>query len=327
MHARITGVQKYLPATVLTSADVERRIGACSPDFTPRIGMIERTTGIHERYVVDTDQKGSDLAVEASRKLLAEHGLTPTDVDLIVFAAAWYDVLEPATAHLVAAKLGASCPVFDVTNACNSFLNGIEVSEALLRTGRYRRVLVCAGESPSRIVRWHVKDRQQFMDSFAGYTLGDGGAAMLLEAGEQPGIFHSHFGADSRHWDIAVVPAHSPEGNYFHGGAGRFIEAFRQPGMNLPLRALRDTGIDWNRFAVICVHQPTRPYLDVVVEELGLPTDRLVSTVAGHGNLAAVTLPFQLATAIEQGRCGPGDEVAMLGVASGLSVGAILARL
>jgi 3-oxoacyl-[acyl-carrier-protein] synthase-3 len=88
-----------------------------------------------------------------------------------------------------------------------------------------------------------------------------------------------------------------------------------------------DSGIGWRRLAAICVHQPTVPYLHAIADELNLPTDRLVPIVARYGNLAAASLPFQLATAIEQGRCGPGEGLALLGLASGVSVGAILVRL
>ncbi|NUR90011.1 MAG: ketoacyl-ACP synthase III, partial [Nonomuraea sp.] len=195
MKARITRTATYLPPTLLTSEEVERRIEGYRP---PR-GIVERMTGIRARHVADPDQQASDLAVAAARSL-AEGS------DLLVFASASQDLVEPATAHIVAAKLGLSCPVFDVKNACNSLLNGIQVAEALILAGQYRRVLVCTGETPSRAIRWQVRDRAQFVDSFAGYTLSDAGAAVVVEADPARGIFYRDFAAESTAWAIGTLP-------------------------------------------------------------------------------------------------------------------------
>src|ERR1044071_3775745 len=100
MKARITGVAAYLPERTVSSADVERRLEGC----VPHRGVVERMTGIRRRHVAREDQQASDLAVAAAREL--DHA----DVDLLVFASASQDMVEPATAHIVAAKLGLSCP-------------------------------------------------------------------------------------------------------------------------------------------------------------------------------------------------------------------------
>jgi 3-oxoacyl-[acyl-carrier-protein] synthase-3 len=154
MRARIRGVAAHLPARTVTSAEVERRVAAESDGFVPYRSIVERMTGIRERHVARDDQQASDLAVAAAEKLLANEGAGPEEIDLLIFASASQDLVEPATAHIVAAKLGARCPVFDVKNACNSFLNGLQTADALISTGQYERVLVCVGDShalPDRI--------------------------------------------------------------------------------------------------------------------------------------------------------------------------------
>jgi 3-oxoacyl-[acyl-carrier-protein] synthase-3 len=294
---------------------------------------VERLTGIRRRHYADQDVQASDLAVAAADKLLADRGLAACDVDLIVFGSASQDLIEPATAHIVAAKLGASCPVFDVKNACNSFLNGMQLAEALIATGQHRRVLVCSGEVPSRAVRWRVRDRAQFVDAFAGYTLSDGGAALLLEAAETGGVFHRRFAADSTAWDLGTLPAggsmrpRDPDATYFSGDGRRLRDAFLRAGPGLFVAMLADVGLSWEDFAVVCVHQVTLPYLETLRAGLGIPADRLVVTLAEHGNLASVTLPLQLATAVQDGRCGPGDRVALIGLAGGVSLGVMFAEL
>ncbi|MFC4905983.1 3-oxoacyl-ACP synthase III family protein [Actinomadura gamaensis] len=326
IRARIAGAAAYLPETVLTSAEVEERIEGYRPHPT----IVERMTGIRARHVMRPDQQASDLAVEAARRL----GADPAALDLLIFGSASQDLVEPATAHIVADKLGASCPVFDVKNACNSFLNGLETADALIRTGRHERVLVCTGEAPSRAVRWRVRDRAQFVDAFAGYTLADAGAAVLVEADpDGRGIFYRDFAAVSSAWRIGTLPGggsmrpRDPDATYFSGDGRRLKEAFLAAGPEIFLTALEKTGLTWDDFAVVAVHQVTLPYLEVLRSLLGIPADRLVVTLPDHGNMASATLPVQLATAWRDGRCGPGDRVAMIGLAGGVSLGVIFMEL
>ncbi len=333
--ARIAGVSAYLPEWWASSRDVEARV-ARSGAYRPRPGVIEKVTGIRRRCWAPPDWQASDLAVAATEKLLAQVGLGVADIDLLLFASAGQDMVEPATAHITAAKLGASCPVFDVKNACNSVLNAVQVAEALIQTGQYNRVLVCTGEIPSRAIRWAVRDRAQFVEAFPGYTLADSGAAVLLEAGAPAGaggIFHRAFSADSSAWDVGTLPgggtAHprDPEYSYYRMDGGRLLEAFEALGPGLLHEALVETGLAWTDFAAICVHQVSMPYLRRLCDVAGVPLDRVVITLPEYGNLASATLPFQLATAIERGRCGPGDRVALIGLAGGVSLGVVFATL
>lgn len=333
MRARITGVAAQLPDRRVSSREVERRIAAADGGFVPHATIVERMTGIQFRHVLPDGRQASDLAAAAAEKLLANQGLLAADLDLLVFGSASQDLVEPATAHIVAAKLGAACPVFDVKNACNSFLNAVQVGEALIRTGQYARVLVCSGETPSRAIRWKVRDRAQFVDAFAGYTLSDGGAALLLEACHEGGIFYRAFDAESQAWTIGTLPGggsmhpRDEEYSYFSGDGRKLKDAFLLKGPEIFLDALRATGLTWADFAVICVHQVTLPYLNVLRSVLDIPAEKLVVTLPEHGNLASVTLPFQLATALEEGRCGPGDRVALIGLAGGVSLGVVFAEL
>ncbi|GGV13314.1 3-oxoacyl-ACP synthase [Actinomadura cremea] len=333
MRARITAVAAHLPERTVTSAEVEARVAAESPGYRPHPTIVERMTGIRARHVMRDDEQASDLAVAAARTVLTDRGLSPDGVDLLVFGSASQDLVEPATAHIVAAKLGATCPVFDVKNACNSFLNGLQTAEALIRTGQHERVLVCTGESPSRAIRWNVRDRAQFVDAFAGYTLSDGGAAMLVEAAPDGGLFYRDFAAVSASWEIGTLPGggsmhpRDPERSYFSGDGRRLKDAFLAGGTELFTTALEKTGLTWDDFAVVAVHQVTVPYLEILRTALGIPPGKLVVTLPDHGNVASASLPLQLATALAEGRCGPGDRVALVGLAGGLSLGVVFAEL
>ena len=333
MRARITGAAAHLPERTLTSAEVEALVEARSPGFRPLPTIVRRMTGIESRHVMADHEQASDLAVAAARRVLAERGIGPGRLDLLIFGSASQDLIEPATAHIVAAKLGAACPVFDVKNACNGFLNGLQVADALIRTGQHERALVCTGESPSRAIRWSVRDRAQFADAFAGYTLSDGGAAMLVEAAPDGGIFYRDFTALSTAWDVGTLPAggsmhpRDPDRTYFSGDGRGLRDVFVALGPDLVVTALEKTGLTWDDFAVVCVHQVTMPYLEALRSTLGIPRDRLVVTLPEHGNVASASLPLQLDTALRTGRCGPGDRVAFVGLAGGVSLGVMFTEL
>jgi 3-oxoacyl-(acyl-carrier-protein) synthase III len=329
MASRIAGVAAVLPERVRSSAEVEAMIEG----FRPPARIVERVSGVRNRHVAADDEIASDLAVAASRKVLANTGTDPAGIDLLLFGSASQDMAEPATAHVVAAKLGLACPVMDVKNACNSLLNAVQVADALITAGQHDRVLVCTGEVPSRAIRWRVRDGAQFAESFPGYTLSDGGAALLVERSTGPGVLHVRFTADSTAWDIGTLPgggsAHprDVEYTYFRADGARLRAAFQRLDTSLLPDALAATGLTWDDLAVVCAHQVTVADLHRFTAATGIPPGRLVVTLPEHGNLASVTLPLQLATAIEQGRCGPGDTVALIGLAGGISLGIMVVRL
>lgn len=360
--ARIAGVAVHLPERTRDVADVERELHRRNPQAAPRLPMVSRLTGVRRIHVADDDQQASDLAVAASRTVLDRAGLGPQDVDLLIFASATQDMIEPATSHIVAAKLGVGAPVMDVKNACNSVLNGIEVAEALIGTGRYRRVLVACGEMPTRGVRWDVPDRRTYALSAAGYTMSDAGAAVLVEAtgpggagapggaddfeddlvaelaglvgpvGRPSGILGSAFAAESRHWDVGMLPGggtvnpRDPGRSYFEIDGSRLREAFDAFGSGPVDEALAAAGVTMDDVALVAVHQVAVAYLADVHRALGVPADRTIVTVADHGNIASATLPLQLATALETGRLRRGDVVLLLGLAGGVSMGAMVVR-
>lgn len=290
--------------------------------------------------MAETEQ-ASDLAASAAGKVLAECGLQAPDIDLLIFASASQDMVEPATGHMVAAKLGLSCPVMDVKNACNSFLNGMEVADALIAGGRYARVLVATGESPSRAVRWSVADFQTFAASFPAYTMSDGGAAVLLEAAEEhaaagdeaPGILATAFTARSRHWSVGTLAAggsafpRDPEASYFSMDGEKLKDAFLDLGSGILDETLARLNLSWADFAVVCVHQVSAPYRKIFAEGAGVPEELLVHSVEDFGNLASVSLPLQLKLAVDSGRAGPGDLVALVGLGGGVSLGMAVVRL
>lgn len=330
--ARIASVGIHLPERTRTTRETERDLRARNPRLKLATGLVSRMTGVERVHVRAEGWQTSDLAVAAARAALAE---SPGDIDLVLFASASQDLIEPATSHIVAAKLGLTCPVMDVKNACNSVLNALQVAEALIATGQYRRVLIASGEEPSHAVRWDLADHEQFIRSFPGYTMSDGGAAVVVEASDDPaaGILDSVFHAVSRHWNVGTLPTggsmnpRDPDHAYFDMDGRALQEAFLELGPDPVMALLERNGWTWADFDLVAIHQVALPYLPPIFERLGVPDDKTVITIADHGNLASVTLPLQLALARDRGMVAEGSLVLLIGLAGGISLGLMAVRL
>lgn len=332
-RARLLGVESYLPPLTRSSRDVEDMIAASSPDVVFPSGIVEMITGVRRRRVADEGVDASDLAAGAGRGLLDRLGYPTRDVDLLIFASASQDMLEPATANIVQEKIGTACPVFDIKNACNSFLTGLDVASALIETGAVQSALVTTGEVPSRCVKWAVEDREDFKLSFPGYTLGDAGAAALLVPPiDDRGIFHSVFQTASKYWPAATIPgggsAHprGDEYSYFRSDGIALRDAFAEVGAGIVHRALAATDTTYDDYARILVHQVAMPFLRQLIEITGAPSEKVVVTVPELGNIASATLPVGFALAERRGDIRPGDQVMWIGLASGISLGVMCMR-
>lgn len=307
-RARLRAAAHYLPETVRSSIEIEEMVAQASDGFVPPPGIVEQLSGIRTRRVSALDEQSSDLAARAALLAMSKSGIQARDVDLVIFAACSQDMLEPATANIVQEKIGTHCPVFDIKNACNSFMNGIEVADALIRTGTYRTVLVTAGETPSRAIRFAVRNRKEFRDSFPGYTLGDAGSAVILQADDSgAGFFYSAFQTESQFWHIATLPGggsihpRGDEWTYIAGNGTELCAAFRDIGEGLLTKALAETSTRLSHFSRILCHQVTMPFLHSFLDRTGICEKQLVMTVPELGNIAAASVGVQMSLALQRG--------------------------
>jgi acyl-CoA:acyl-CoA alkyltransferase len=185
-HSRIISTGVFLPETRITSREIMEDIDAPNRFGIPA-GWLERTMGIKERRVAPQGMLPSQMARRAAIEALEQAGLLAKDIDAIIYTGFSRDHLEPATAHIVQGKLGASNALaFDVTNACHGFMNGIHLMDALIATGQARRGLVITGEQGSRVTQNTIKalkqttEQEAFIKLAGGLTLGDAGAAVLM---------------------------------------------------------------------------------------------------------------------------------------------------
>ena len=218
--SQIIAVAHHFPEIVQTSNDLEKQISQKST-YSPIDGVIESITGIKERHVSNTEEYNSTMAIAACNKLFITYpDIKTADIDLLIFASAGQDMLEPATAHIVQKEIGTNCPVLDVTNACNSFINALQIADAFVKNNTYKKILIATGEVSTKSAKLSVSSREDFKQSFPGYTFGDGGTAVVVSASneEDKGIVDFSFTAKSSYWDTAIMA----------GGGSRFMNSHEQ---------------------------------------------------------------------------------------------------
>jgi 3-oxoacyl-[acyl-carrier-protein] synthase-3 len=318
IRSRIVGTGSYLPARVVTNEEFARRLDTSDQ-------WIRERTGIVERRFADESQGSSDLALEASRGALQSSGTKPGDLDLIVLATSTPDYIFPSTACLLQAKLGVhGCAAFDVQAVCSGFVYALAVADGLIRAGSHKRALVVGSEVYSRILDWN--------DRGTCVLFGDGAGAVVLAAGERPGIHASVLHADGSHAGILSVPGNVSGGRVvgspylqMHGGqvfkfAVKVLCEVAEE--TLAASGMKVGDVDW-----LIPHQANVRILEATAKKLGLPRDRLVVTVDHHGNTSAASVPLALDEYVRAGKIRPGHRVMLQGVGGGFTWGATLVTM
>ena len=317
-YSRIVGTGGYLPPRVVTNDEFARRLDTSD-------AWIRERTGIAERRIADESQASSDLALEASRTALAAAQLAPADIDLIIVATSTPDHVFPSTACLLQAKLGIkACPAFDVQAVCSGFVYALAIADRFIRSGMNKRALVVGTEVFSRIMDWN--------DRATCVLFGDGAGAVVLAAGEAPGIHASVLHADGSYADILSVPGNvcggrivgSPylqmQGNQVFKLAVKVLDEVARETLAAAEMSVAD--IDW-----LIPHQANVRILEATARKLGVPRERLAVTVDRHGNTSAASIPLALDEYVRAGKIRAGQRVMMQGVGGGFTWGAVLATM
>jgi 3-oxoacyl-[acyl-carrier-protein] synthase-3 len=333
---KILSIATELGPVKTEMSEVLKKVAEASLPAKMPTGYIPRLTGVDTVYRRTEGQNTSDFAAMAGRKALDRAGLKISDIDLLIFSSASQDLIEPATSHIVSSLLGANgVPVMDVKNACNSFLNGMQVANALIKIGQYKNVLIVSGETPSMAIRWASQDKHQFLRSFAGFTMSDAGAATVLTAADpiEESIVAIEFRSDSNRWDVGTLGmggSRSPrdvETTYFDMDGRKLANAFMALGPGILNETLEAHRLTWDDFKAIGMHQVAAPYIDDICRVLQVPSERVIKTVADYGNMTSATMALQIELGMESGAISKGDLFAYIGLAGGISTGLGIFRL
>lgn len=316
-YSRIVGTGSYLPETVLTNQDIEQRI-----DTTDE--WIFSRTGIRSRHVAAVGETTSDLAEQASRRAMQAAGVTADDIDLIVVGTTTPDMVFPSTACILQRKLGVTRgAAFDIQAVCTGFVYALAVADKFVASGQHQCALVVGAEVFSRLLDWN--DRRTCV------LFGDGAGAVVLKQSDVPGILSTHLHSEGQAGDILCVPS-AVHGGEVQGHA--FVHMDGQAVFRFAVRALeqvcretldhngiKGTDIDW-----LVPHQANIRIIASTAQKLGLPPERVVTTVERQGNTSAASVPLALDTAVRDGRIQAGHLVMLEAVGGGMTWGSALLR-
>lgn len=322
-YARITGTGSYLPAQRLTNHDMAARLAERGLE-TSHEWIVERT-GIAARHFAAEGETTSDMAAHASRRAMDAAGINAADVDLIIVATSTPDMVFPSTACILQAKLGmANCPAFDVQAVCSGFIYALSIADAMVRAGSARCALVVGAETFSRILN--------FDDRTTCVLFGDGAGAVIVQASDTPGILATDLNADGSHVGILCTPGHvaggQVQGSPLLTMDGQAVFKLAVSVLEKTARTVLDkAGLDEAQLDWLVPHQANIRIMQSTARKLRLPLDKVIVTVAQHGNTSAASVPLALDEGVRSGRITAGQTVLMEGVGGGFTWGAVLARM
>ncbi len=321
LRAVLLGVGAYLPDRVLTNEELSRSVD------TSDAWILERT-GIRQRHIAADGQTTSDLSIAAAAAAMKNAGREAKDIDLIIVATATPDLTFPATAARVQAQLGVHHgAAFDLQAVCSGFVFALATADSFLARGQAKTALVIGAETFSRIVDWQ--------DRATCVLFGDGAGAVVLEAQTEAeaggrGVISSYLRTDGRMHDLLYVDG-GPSSTQTVGKVRMVGNAvFRQAVEHISgamLEACARAGVSIEKVDWFVPHQANQRILDGVARRLNVPVDKIVSTIALHGNTSAASVPLALETAVRDGRVKPGDLVLLEALGGGLTWGAALVRM
>lgn len=353
MRSIITGTGLGLPKNIVKN-EVLGRIMDTSDEW------IRTRSGIQQRYYADPGQGSADLGITAAENALAAAGRTKDDIDAIVFATMTPDHFFPGNGPIVQSRMGFrdSIPTFDIRQQCSGFLYALDLADSLIRSGKYRRVLLIGAEVHTPFMPWQNNwdltigrsDREVTPEEYAHNTksrdrtvlFGDGAGAVVVEAGhdESRGLMTTKLFTDGAHLEALQVTGvgfrRRPYVDHAQLDADELIpvmegrEVFKQAVSRMP-DAVRQVcaaeGIAASDIDVLLIHQANLRIVEAVAKQLGIPPERAPHNIERYGNTTAGTLPILLHECLTDGTIKPGMLICFTALGSGLHWGAALYRV
>ena len=321
LRSVVRGVGSYLPARVMTNAELSTLVDTSDE-------WIVQRSGIRERHIAAEGETTSDLGLKAAQAALASAGLDAQDIDLIILATSTPDRTFPASATAIQDRLGIrhGC-AFDLQAVCSGFVFALSTADKFLKSGSHKRALVIGAETFSRILDW--------TDRTTCVLFGDGAGAVVLEAQEQPeglagrGLLTAHLRSDGRHTNKLYVDGGPSltqtvghlrmEGReVFKHAVGMITDV-----MNDAYAATGTTSADLDWFVP---HQANKRIIDASAEKLKIAPEKVIITVDRHGNTSAASIPLALDAAVRDGRIRQGHLVMLEAMGGGFTWGSALIR-
>jgi len=293
INAAITAVGGYVPETVLTNADLEKMVDTSDE-------WIRTRTGIHERRILKEEGKAtSDIAARAILPMLEKKGIDPNEIDIIICATITGDYIFPATANVVADKIGATNAWgYDVSAACSGFLYALQTGAKFIESGTYKKVVVIGVDKMSAII--------DYTDRNTCIIFGDGGGCVLLEPNEEGlGVIDAKLHSDGQGRNFLYQPAGGSLNpptketvearQHYVYQEGKTVFKFAVTNMAdvsyevMKRNNLSSDDVDW-----LVPHQANLRIIDATADRMGLDSSKVLINIQKYGNTTAGTLPLLL---------------------------------
>ncbi|HWO26925.1 MAG TPA: beta-ketoacyl-ACP synthase 3 [Kofleriaceae bacterium] len=350
IRTKILGLGSYVPDRIVTNEEIpfldEKHVRQETKQTETSDEWIWQRTGIRARRYVPNDGSvaTSDLALSAARRALADASVEASEIDCIIFGTLSPDFHFPGTGVVLQKKLGidrGSCACFDIRQQCSAFVYGLQMADAFVRTGMYRRVLLVGAELHSHSLDYTTRGRDVMV------LFGDGAGAMVLGPMEtddpRAGVVYTSAHADGtgvqdlnlKIFEIQRLPYldYNPadrernELMYPHMDGKRvFLNAVR--GMVMSTQAaLAKTGMSWDDIQWFVPHQANLRINEKVAEVAKIPSDKVLNTIEYYGNTTAATVPLTIDHWRQQGKVKRGDRILSSVFGSGYTWGAAIFTL
>jgi 3-oxoacyl-[acyl-carrier-protein] synthase-3 len=320
-YAQLGPIAVHLPERVETID----HLAAEFPNWD--VKMIEAKTGVRERHIAAPGECASDLGVEAAEKLFRDFDIDPQSVDFLLFCTQTPDYPLPTTACMVQNRLGlkTSCGALDFNLGCSGFVYGLGLADGLIRAGTAKRVLLITAETYSKYI--HAEDRS------LRTIFGDGAAATLVIAAEQPSLLGFTFGTDGSAANSLLVNtggARPPETAMKPRTKWRWPSRMYMDGPGLITltletipkvleQVLETSGVSRDEISLYLMHQPTRKLLDELRNALGISEAQMPMALEQYGNTVSSTIPILIRDLRAEKTLRPGTRTVMIGFGVGFS--------
>lgn len=322
---RVSALATYVPPKILDNHALSQMVETTDE-------WILQRTGIRTRHVVERGVATSDLAREAGLKAIAQAGLTPDDIDVIIVGTTTPDMFFPSTAALTQHKMGANrCWGFDLAGACSGFTFSLSVASQLVATGKHGCVLVVGADVMSSII--------DYTDRATCVLFGDGAGAVIVQPATEPGFEIIDFAheIDGSGGTALNMPAGGSLNPASHETVDKRMHYVKQDGQAVFKFAVRKTeeisrrvmerhGFTAKDVALFVSHQANRRIITSAADRLGFSEAQVMINIEDYGNTTAATIPLALEDAMKQGRLKKGDLVVLASVGAGFTVGSVLLR-
>jgi 3-oxoacyl-[acyl-carrier-protein] synthase-3 len=350
-RTQVLGIGSYVPDRVVTNDELrylnDRHERQETPVTETNNEWIIQRTGIRERRYVPNDGSvgTSDLALQASKRAIADAGIEPTDIDCIILGTLSPDIHFPGTAIFLQHKLGiaekTNCACFDIRQQCSSFVYGLQMADAFIRTGMYKRILLVGAEVHSHSLDYSTRGRDVMV------LFGDGAGAMVLGPTDsdnpRDGIIYTAAYADGsgamnlymKVFEIAKAPylQYDPKNRDDNqtmypqmDGKRVFLNAIRGMVMSTQ-KALATTGLTWDDIDWFVPHQANLRINEQVVQVAKIPPEKALNTIEWYGNTTAATVPLTIDHWRKEGKVKKGDLILSSVFGSGFTWGATIFRI